>query len=155
MKHNIRSGTGDLDKGQNKSISCVTMSTASLATLAASLREALDAPLDLQNKAEREARLEIIDMIPALNRKLIGEVQTIRDMAWEWLNVFSLKAVSHWSIARYVPLDEQISYTDLSTKCGLEPIALHRLMCHAMSNGIFYEPAKDFIAHNSMSKILE
>ena len=59
------------------------MSTASLATLAASLREALDAPLDLQNKAERDARLEIIDMIPALNRKLIGEVQTIRDMAWE------------------------------------------------------------------------
>ncbi|PVH73053.1 S-adenosyl-L-methionine-dependent methyltransferase [Cadophora sp. DSE1049] len=130
------------------------MSPLNLVTLAASLREALDSPLDIQSKAEREARLEIIDMIPALNRKLIGEVQTIRDMAWEWLNVLSLKAVSHWSIAKRVPLDEKISYTDLSTKCGLEPIALRRLMRHAMSNGIFYEPAKDFIAHNSVSQIL-
>lgn len=27
-------------------------------------------------------------------------------------------------------------------------------MRHAISNGIFHEPVKDFIAHNSMSKIL-
>ncbi|KAL2071765.1 hypothetical protein VTL71DRAFT_13000 [Oculimacula yallundae] len=130
------------------------MSPTNLVALAASLREALDSPFDLENKAEREARLEIIDLIPALNRKLIGEVQTIRDMAWEWLNVLSLKAVSHWSIAKHVPLEESISYTDLSTNCGLEPTALRRLIRHAISNGIFYEPIRGSVAHNSMSRIL-
>lgn len=59
------------------------MAPTSLVALAASLREALDSPLVTESKADREARLDIIDMIPVLHRKLVGEVQTIRDMAWE------------------------------------------------------------------------
>jgi hypothetical protein len=59
------------------------MPPISLVTLAASLREALDSPLVAESKVEQEARLDIIDMIPVLNRRLVGEVQTIRDMAWE------------------------------------------------------------------------
>jgi hypothetical protein len=59
------------------------MPPTNLVTLAASLREALGSPLVAESKAEQEARLDIIDMIPVLNRRLVGEVQTIRDMAWE------------------------------------------------------------------------
>jgi hypothetical protein len=59
------------------------MPPINLVALAASLREALDAPLVVESDADREARLDIIDMIPVLNRKFVGEVQTIRDMAWE------------------------------------------------------------------------
>jgi hypothetical protein len=59
------------------------MPPINLVILAASLREALDSPLFAESKAEQEARLDIIDMIPVLNRRLVGEVQTIRDMAWE------------------------------------------------------------------------
>jgi hypothetical protein len=58
------------------------MPPTDLIALAASLREALDSPLVAESKAEQEARLDIIDMIPVLNRKLVGEVQTIRDIAW-------------------------------------------------------------------------
>ena len=61
------------------------MSPTNLVALAASLRDALNSPLVAESKAEQEARLDIIDMIPVLNRKLVGEVQTIRDMAWEVL----------------------------------------------------------------------
>jgi hypothetical protein len=68
--------------------------------------------------------------------------------------VLSLKAVSHWDIAKHVPLDEAISYTELSSKSGLESAALRRLMRHAITNGIFCEPTKENIAHNSMSRIL-
>lgn len=53
-----------------------------------------------------------------------------------------------------MPLDGEISYADLSAACGLEAPALRRLMRHAMTNGIFHEAKKDFIAHNSMSRIL-
>jgi hypothetical protein len=59
------------------------MAPTSLVDLAASLRQALDEPLIAGSKAEQQARLEIIDMIPLLNRKLVGEVQTLRAMAWE------------------------------------------------------------------------
>jgi hypothetical protein len=59
------------------------MPPINLVALAASLREALDSPLVVESDADREARLDIIDMIPVLNRKFVGEVQTIRDMAWE------------------------------------------------------------------------
>jgi hypothetical protein len=62
--------------------------------------------------------------------------------------------VSHWDIVRHVPLDGNISYTDLSEKSGLETAALRRLLRDAMTNGMFYEPTKDCIAHNSMSRIL-
>jgi len=67
------------------------MPPTTLVELAASLREALDSPLVAESKAEQEARLDILDMIPVLNRKLVGEAQTIRDMAWEvCIKLFSL-----------------------------------------------------------------
>ncbi len=59
------------------------MEPTSLIALAASLRSALDSPLIADSKAEQEARLDVIDMIPVLKRKLVGEVQTIHDMAYE------------------------------------------------------------------------
>jgi hypothetical protein len=68
--------------------------------------------------------------------------------------VLSLKAVSHWNIAKLVPLEGVISYTELSSKCGLESTALRRFLRHAMTNGLFSEPTPDHIAHNSMSRIL-
>jgi len=46
------------------------------------LRDALNSPLLAESRAEQDARLEIIDMLPALNRKLVGETQVVRDMAF-------------------------------------------------------------------------
>jgi hypothetical protein len=68
--------------------------------------------------------------------------------------VLSLKTVIHWDIAKQVPLNGKISYSELSAKCGLEASALRRLLRHAMTNGMFYEPTKDHVGHNSMSRIL-
>jgi hypothetical protein len=62
--------------------------------------------------------------------------------------------VSHWDIAKLVPLDGEISYVDLSKNSGLELTALRRLLRHAMTNGMFTEKTKDHVAHNSMSRIL-
>jgi len=47
--------------------------TSNLVALAATLRDALNDPLVVESRAEQDARLEIIDMLPALNRKLVGE----------------------------------------------------------------------------------
>lgn len=60
----------------------------SLISLAHSLREALASPASLQaeSEAEKNARLDILDMIPDLNRTLIGEFQALRDMSMSVLN---------------------------------------------------------------------
>jgi len=61
-----------------------TMSNNPLVALAASMRTVLSTPLEeaTQDKAGKTARLDIIDMIPDLQRSLIGERDTIRNMTW-------------------------------------------------------------------------
>lgn len=55
-----------------------------LVALAATLKNLLASPQSLvpESKAEHDARLDIIDMIPDLNRTLVGDKQTLRDLAW-------------------------------------------------------------------------
>jgi hypothetical protein len=55
-----------------------------LVGLAAAMRAALSGPSGTTptDSASRTARLDIIDMIPDLNRALIGERDTIRNMTW-------------------------------------------------------------------------
>ena len=60
------------------------MAETGLVALAATLKELLASPQFLvpTSKAEHDARLDIIDMIPDLNRTLVGDKQTLRDLAW-------------------------------------------------------------------------
>jgi hypothetical protein len=54
-----------------------------LVALAATLKELLaSAHLTPESKADHDARLDIIDMIPDLNRTLVGDKQTLPDLAW-------------------------------------------------------------------------
>lgn len=60
------------------------MAPSSLVTLAAALREALAAPENLVavSKEEREARRDLIDLVPEFNAALIGDGQVLRELAW-------------------------------------------------------------------------
>jgi hypothetical protein len=60
------------------------MSENPLVALAAAMRTALATPLEAatNDKAGQTARLDLIDMIPDLQRILIGEQATIRNMTW-------------------------------------------------------------------------
>jgi hypothetical protein len=66
-----------------------------------------------------------------------------------------------FKVAEAVPLEGSISYEDLATKVqelnnGLKiPVLnLRCLIRHAMTNRIFYEPAKGFVAHTRTSRLL-
>lgn len=56
-----------------------------LIALAAAMRTALATPVDVSDKAAQTARLDIIDMVPDLQLKLIGEQAMIRNMTWSVL----------------------------------------------------------------------
>jgi hypothetical protein len=68
----------------NFQVSPVSMAENGLVSLAATLKKLLASPHTLvpESKAEHDARLDIIDMIPDLNRTLVGDKQTLRDLAW-------------------------------------------------------------------------
>jgi len=53
-----------------------------LLALAAAMRSALATPIEASDKAAQAARLDIIDMIPDLQLKMIGEQAMIRNMTW-------------------------------------------------------------------------
>jgi hypothetical protein len=63
---------------------CVVMSENPLVALAGAMRTALSTSLETapKDKASQRARLDIIDMIPDLQRALTGERDTIRNMTW-------------------------------------------------------------------------
>lgn len=62
----------------------ITMSENPLVALAAAMRIALSTPLEpaTEDKEGQTARLDIIDMIPDVQRALIGEQATIRNLTW-------------------------------------------------------------------------
>lgn len=59
------------------------MSENHLVELAAAMRTALSQPVAVTDKAAQTARLDLIDMIPDLQRALIGEQAFIRDLTWQ------------------------------------------------------------------------
>ncbi|RDW65978.1 hypothetical protein BP6252_09613 [Coleophoma cylindrospora] len=127
-----------------------------LVAVAAAMRTALSTSLKaaVKDKAGRTARLDIIDMIPDLQRVLIGERDTIRNMTWSPLNLVTLQAINRFKIAQNVPLDGSISYKSLSAVCSVNESQLRRLVRHAMTNRIFYEPEKEQVAHTKASRLL-
>jgi hypothetical protein len=70
------------------------------------------------------------------------------------LNLVTLQVISRCKIAQHVPLDNPISYTDLSAICSVPEHTLKRLLRHAMTNRLFCEPTRNHVAHTPASKLL-
>lgn len=59
--------------------------------------------------------------------------------------------MNHFNVFQAVPLDSSISYPDLASKTKLAEGTLRRIIRHAMTNRMFYEPSPDHVAHTAMS----
>lgn len=77
------------------------------------------------------------------------------------MNNLSLQAIWEFKVYEAVPLEGMISYEDLTAKVielndGLDiPVLnLRRLLRHAMTNRLFTEPQKGFVAHTRSSRTL-
>ncbi|KAF1814913.1 S-adenosyl-L-methionine-dependent methyltransferase [Eremomyces bilateralis CBS 781.70] len=103
-------------------------------------------------------RKEIIDGTNLLNSLVrggagpFGRIQ--HTTSFTYLNELSLQAVYRYRIPQNVPVDQSISFTDLSKKVGVEESKLVRLLRHAMTYHMFYEPKKGSIAHTVDSRAL-
>ncbi|KAH7391258.1 S-adenosyl-L-methionine-dependent methyltransferase [Cadophora sp. MPI-SDFR-AT-0126] len=131
------------------------MAPNNLVALAAAVREALAAPQTLiaESKEEKEARLDLIDMIPEFNAALVGNANVLRELAWSAVNVAPLHAINRWGLAKLVPLDSAVTYDELSEKTGVSKPVLQRLLRHAMTNRLFSE-REGKISHTPTSRLL-
>lgn len=100
------------------------------------------------------SRREIIHATRELQDLMVGPRESVRWMAWDFMNTQSLQLLNHYGIANLVPLDGTITIEQLQAKTSLDPINLTRLLRHAMANRLFQEPKPGVIAHTAASKLL-
>ena len=69
--------------------------------------------------------------------------------------MLSLHAIYHYRIATILPRNEEMSFEDLSERCGLNVVNLKRILRHAMAHHrMFREPRKGIVAHTAGSRNL-
>ncbi|KAK5995933.1 Chlorophenol O-methyltransferase [Cladobotryum mycophilum] len=118
-------------------------------------------PIPAEEKEPYEARLHLVALTKELHDIAVGPKESLRYLAWDCVNNLSLQAIWEFKVAQAVPLDGMISYEDLTTKVvelndGLDipMLNLRRLIRHAMTNRLFVEPKKGFVAHTRTSRLL-
>lgn len=66
----------------------------------------------------------------------------------------SLRFISHFKLAEYVPLDDRISFKDLAEKAGVDERRIKPILRQAMTNNLFREPEAGYVAHTAESSLL-
>ncbi|XXH05904.1 hypothetical protein Hte_012346 [Hypoxylon texense] len=100
------------------------------------------------------SRREIIHATRELQDLMVGPRESVRWMAWDFMNTQSLQLLNHYGIANLVPLDGTITIEQLQAQTPLDPTNLTRLLRHGMANRLFREPQPGVVAHTAASKLL-
>lgn len=69
---------------------------------------------------------------PRQNHQLLTFSQYNIDNAFRW--------ISHYDVASFVPVDSDISYSDLAAKSGTNQDITQRMLRYLMTSNIFHEP---------------
>ncbi|KAL7755528.1 hypothetical protein ACKLNR_014626 [Fusarium oxysporum f. sp. zingiberi] len=111
-----------------------------------------DASTSLSEES-RDIRDVVLDSASELYDLLLDPLSLLHEKGAH-NNMVSLKAISHYGIAKVVPVEGHISFEEISTLTGLELQLLRRLLRHAMTMRIFREPEPDQVAHTKASRAL-
>ncbi|KAF8850350.1 S-adenosyl-L-methionine-dependent methyltransferase [Acephala macrosclerotiorum] len=111
-------------------------------------------PISPDHEEPFKARLSLIAATKELHDLSLGPKEGLRYLAWDSVNQLSLQAMYEFKVYEAVPLTGSISYQDLAEKVDVPMLNLRRLIRHAMTNRIFHEPQKGFVAHTRMSRLL-
>ena len=65
-----------------------------------------------------------------------------------------LQYAYHFGLADAVPINSQISFTDLASKTGVDENQCTRILRMLMTQHVFHEPAPGYVSHTAISKLL-
>ncbi|KAK2749379.1 hypothetical protein FQN57_006311 [Myotisia sp. PD_48] len=111
-----------------------------------------NAPIELP-KGALEARDAVLDATAELHDLILDPLTLLFKNAAN-NNLVSQQAISRLGIANIVPLGGQVSYADIAQEVGLSESMIKRVVRHAMTMHIFYEPEPGMVAHTKVSKLL-
>lgn len=63
--------------------------------------------------------------------------------------------ISHFEIAKIVPLEGDISYADIAAAVKVPVNKIRQVLRLAMTNRVFYEPRHGYVAHTAASRLLK
>ncbi|KAH6604621.1 hypothetical protein Trco_006328 [Trichoderma cornu-damae] len=114
-------------------------------------------PISQEDGEPYEARLQLIALTKELHDIALGPKEGLRYLAWD----IRRRSIWEFKIADVVPLDSLMSYENLAARVkelnqGLDVslLDLRRLVRHAITNRIFAEPEKGFVAHSRTSRLI-
>ncbi|KAK4167528.1 O-methyltransferase-domain-containing protein [Cladorrhinum sp. PSN259] len=118
-------------------------------------------PIPLEETIPFKARLDLASATKELYDLTLGPKQSLRDLVWDLTNTLPLRFIWEFNVPACVPLDNPISFSDLTARISatnnnipLQVTNVRRLLRHAMTNRIFCEPTKGYVAHTRSSLLL-
>ncbi|KAK3994347.1 O-methyltransferase-domain-containing protein [Cladorrhinum sp. PSN332] len=117
-------------------------------------------PIPPEDKVTLQARFDLAAATKELHDLTVGPKQSLHDLVWD-LSTLSTRFIWEFNVAACVSLDSPISFSDLTAKISaangnlpLGVMNVRRLLRHAMTNRIFCEPTKGYVAHTRASRLL-
>ncbi|KAI1635562.1 S-adenosyl-L-methionine-dependent methyltransferase [Biscogniauxia mediterranea] len=116
----------------------------------------VDSPSDFPQLPDDilRCRREVIQATRELRDIMVGPRETIRWMAWDFMNTQCLQLINYYGIAKLVPTSGTIPLSELQAKAALDPINLTRVLRYAMTAQVFREPSPGHIGHTAASRLL-
>ncbi|KAF2800469.1 putative hydroxyindole O-methyltransferase [Melanomma pulvis-pyrius CBS 109.77] len=66
----------------------------------------------------------------------------------------ALHTIYRFNITTHLSLSEELSFSELAQRCGMEESDLRRVIRTAISHHVFLEPRKGFVAHSATSRLI-
>ncbi|KAL2799532.1 S-adenosyl-L-methionine-dependent methyltransferase [Aspergillus keveii] len=101
-----------------------------------------------------EARKKLVDSATELKALVQGPIGQLYDVLFAFTDLMSIRFIYRHNVPHHVPLEGDISITDLAEKTKLDPIHLRRYLQHTMMYRVFTEPRPGFVAHSAASRLL-
>ncbi|KAF2264998.1 putative O-methyltransferase [Lojkania enalia] len=112
----------------------------------------IDLPPDLPAEI-RQSQNAILEATDELSDLMLGAQQLAEGFPPRHTSLISIQAISRYDIASKLAIDEEITFTELAERCQLPADDLTRIMRQAISQHIFKEPRKGYIAHTAASRV--
>ncbi|KAK4167646.1 O-methyltransferase-domain-containing protein [Cladorrhinum sp. PSN259] len=112
-------------------------------------------PIPETDEGLSAARNALIEATRALNALAVGPGETTRLLGFPDTFVLgALQVLCHFQVPQNVPLDGEISFSELSRKTGLTETLLSRFLRTVATSYYFVEPRPGFVAHTAWSNVL-
>ncbi|KAL4961545.1 S-adenosyl-L-methionine-dependent methyltransferase [Aspergillus stella-maris] len=100
-------------------------------------------------------RKKLVDSTTELKGLVQGPIGQLYDVLFAFTDLMSIRFIYRHNVPYHVPLDGDISITDLAEKTSLDPIRLRRYLHHTMMYRVFVESRPGYIAHSAASRLLK